>query len=210
MAFCNIFRCLWRLSSCEKSNSVSLYEHFIHVCGVHGIDEEALRRDLEYQILADYAIYGCDRHLNNIGIIRDANTLKFLRMAPIYDSGNALFVNDIRPLRDRDLENIAVNSFNNRENQLLKHVRERDLLDITKLPSPSDLKRLYEMDTKMFPHVIDMIAEVYEKRIDKLRAFQLGIDPGKRYFQALKTENDIEETDDVRVHPVAKHTQRHK
>lgn len=35
-----------------------------------------------------------DRHLNNFGIIRDINTLKWLDMAPIFDNGQSLNVQD--------------------------------------------------------------------------------------------------------------------
>ena len=31
-----------------------------------------------------------DRHLNNFGIIMDVNTLKWLRVAPIFDNGQSL------------------------------------------------------------------------------------------------------------------------
>ena len=41
-------------------------------------------------ILLDYLIMNVDRHLNNLGIIRDVNTLRWLRVAPIFDSGEAM------------------------------------------------------------------------------------------------------------------------
>ena len=48
---------------------------------VHGVDQ---------MIVADYILANEDRHLNNFGVIRDANTLKMLGFAPIYDSGSSL------------------------------------------------------------------------------------------------------------------------
>lgn len=41
-------------------------------------------------IVLDYIIANEDRHLNNFGAIRDANTLAWIGMAPIYDSGASL------------------------------------------------------------------------------------------------------------------------
>ena len=35
----------------KKDNTVSTYEHFIHVCTEHGLSEQGVRGFLEYQIL---------------------------------------------------------------------------------------------------------------------------------------------------------------
>ena len=75
----------------KKDNAVSTYEHFIHVCTEHGLPEQEVRGFLEYQILTDFVLTNTDRHLNNFGILRDSQTLKFVRMAPIFDSGNSMF-----------------------------------------------------------------------------------------------------------------------
>ena len=42
----------------------------------------------------DFLIMNEDRHLNNFGIIRDVNTLKWLDMAPIFDNGQSLNIQD--------------------------------------------------------------------------------------------------------------------
>ncbi len=69
-------------------NAVSTYEHFIHVCTAHGLSELEVRSFLEYQILTDFVLTNTERHLNNFGVLRNSRTLKFVRMAPIFDSGN--------------------------------------------------------------------------------------------------------------------------
>ena len=48
------------------------------------------REKIENMLLIDYLLVNEDRHLNNFGIIRDANTLKWLDVAPIFDSGQSL------------------------------------------------------------------------------------------------------------------------
>lgn len=75
----------------KKDNAVSTYEHFIHVCTAHGLSELEVRSFLEYQILTDFVLTNTDRHLNNFGVLRNSRTLKFVRMAPIFDSGNSMF-----------------------------------------------------------------------------------------------------------------------
>ena len=70
----------------KKDNAVSTYEHFIHVCTAHGLSELEVRSFLEYQILTDFVLTNTERHLNNFGVLRNSRTLKFVRMAPIFDS----------------------------------------------------------------------------------------------------------------------------
>ena len=40
--------------------------------------------------ILDYLILNEDRHLNNFGIIRNVDTLKWLDVAPIFDNGQSL------------------------------------------------------------------------------------------------------------------------
>jgi len=40
-------------------------------------------------IVVDFIRANEDRHLSNFGILRDANTLKWLGSAPIFDSGSS-------------------------------------------------------------------------------------------------------------------------
>lgn len=48
--------------------------------------------DLGVMFALDFIIANTDRHTNNFGFIRDANTLEWIGMAPIYDSGNSMFM----------------------------------------------------------------------------------------------------------------------
>ena len=42
-------------------------------------------------IVLDYLIVNEDRHQNNFGVVRNAETLEYLGAAPIYDSGTSLW-----------------------------------------------------------------------------------------------------------------------
>lgn len=152
-------------------SSVSSYEHFIHVCEKHGLSENISRPFLEYQIVTDYILTNTDRHLRNIGVLRDTNTLQFIGMAPIFDTGNSMFWDNPRlPLHD-DLTDIEVNSFRTREAQLLKYVHGSKLVDVSKLPSEHDLRAIYDQDP-LFSH-FDSIFLGYQKKIDLLAATDL-------------------------------------
>lgn len=45
---------------------------------------------LDRMLVLDYIIANEDRHFNNFGALRNAETLEWLGMAPIYDSGSSL------------------------------------------------------------------------------------------------------------------------
>ena len=51
--------------------------------------------DLPNLIAFDYLIQNSDRHYGNFGFLRDANTLAFKGMAPVFDNGNSLWYMDL-------------------------------------------------------------------------------------------------------------------
>ncbi len=154
------------VDSKKKNNATSMYEHFIQVCVAHGMSDDQVRNFLEYQILTDFVLTNTDRHLNNFGVLRDTTTLKFIGMAPIFDSGNSMFWNDPRKPEREDLTDIEVNSFVKKELKLLDYVQNKNHLDVTKLPSCEELREIYAMDS-LIP-CMDSILLGYKKKIDLL------------------------------------------
>ena len=165
----------WAVCTSEKQdNNTSLYEHFIAVCKNHGMDESQLRRDLEYQIMGDYILSGYDRHLNNLSVLRDAETHRFVRLAPLYDSGDCLFANRPLPANLRELQKMEISSFTNREGKQLKLVRDRSLLNTDRLPSSDYIRKMYHKDEKISDNHIETIISWYEKKIELLNDWQNG------------------------------------
>lgn len=79
----------WRLiSSIPKANNMSEYNHLIMLCEKNGIKN--IKKSLDEMLVLDFIISNEDRHFNNFGFIRDANTLEFRGFAPIFDSGSSL------------------------------------------------------------------------------------------------------------------------
>lgn len=157
------------VESQKKDNAISLYEHFILVCAEHGLQENVVRSFLEYQILADFVLTNTDRHLNNFGILRNGKTLEFVGMAPIFDSGNAMFWQNPRLPEHDDLTKIEVNSFRKTEMQLLGYVLNKQQLDISKLPTENELRSIYAMDP-LVP-CVDSILLGYRKKVELLENF---------------------------------------
>ena len=157
------------VDSKKKGNAVSTYEHFIHVCAEHGLSELEVRSFLEYQILTDFVLMNTDRHLNNFGILRDSQTLKFVRMAPIFDSGNSMFWDYPRLPERSDCTEITVNSFRKTEAELLKLVTDRSRVHMDLLPSREEIEKLYAKDDSIA--FVDSILTGYEKKKTMLERF---------------------------------------
>jgi hypothetical protein len=67
------------------------YNDYIKVCGEKGLENAKI--EIDKMICVDYLIGNVDRHPGNYGIIRDVNTLKWLKIAPLFDNGNSLWYN---------------------------------------------------------------------------------------------------------------------
>lgn len=72
----------------DRYDSTKDYEEYIKILEEHGIVDA--RTQMENIFILDFLIMNEDRHLNNFGIIRDVNTLKWLKCAPIFDNGQSL------------------------------------------------------------------------------------------------------------------------
>ncbi len=170
------------VASEKKPDDVSYFEHFIKLCKKYGLEEDVLRKYLDYMILSDFVLSGRDRHLGNISILRDAETLQFAMPAPIYDSGKCLFVQDSVPSGDKGLLSIRTESFAGEELRLLELVSDRNLLDVTKLPSRSFVEDIYGLDSQIDDKRINLIGEGYERKIELFRRYQLGEDLNRIKF----------------------------
>ena len=79
----------WRLLMLSKpSNNDSSYTHLLSCCEALGI--EGARDFLDKMIVFDYLLANEDRHFNNFGALRNADTLEYVGMAPLFDSGSSL------------------------------------------------------------------------------------------------------------------------
>lgn len=154
------------VESKKKDNAMSMYEHFVAVCLAHDLEETKVRSFLEYQIMTDFIITNTDRHMNNFGILRDTKTLKFIGMAPIFDSGNSMFWQSPKLPEHDDLTKVKVNSFRTTEKQLLGYVQDRQQVDLSKLPTEEELHSIYALDP-LIP-CVDSIILGYKKKIDLL------------------------------------------
>lgn len=127
----------WRiLKTQKKSNHVSVYQHFIDCCRELGIDGAV--PFLDRMIVLDYLIANEDRHFNNFGVLREAETLKWIGFAPIYDSGSSLGY-DKMPAQIRSGQDITCKPFKKHHEEQLKLVSDFSWIDFERLKDVNSL-----------------------------------------------------------------------
>ena len=72
----------------KKPNSISDYEFYIRLLEKHNVPNA--RENMENLFILDYLMLNNDRHLKNFGVIRNVNTLKWEKVAPIFDTGESM------------------------------------------------------------------------------------------------------------------------
>ena len=73
----------------KKPNHQSDYGHFMECCETLGIPgyEDGINK----MLAIDFLIANEDRHLNNFGAVRNAETLEWLGLAPVFDCGASMW-----------------------------------------------------------------------------------------------------------------------
>lgn len=155
-------------SKVEKENA---YEEYIRILEEKGINN--VREKLENMFILDYLILNEDRHLNNFGIIRDVNTLKWLDVAPIFDNGQSLNILDYNE------EDVIINGqgrfFYTVDNfdSIITKIKDIKRFDLSKLDKVvlefDELLHKYQGVTKMTDRRINKICTLLMSRINKLK-----------------------------------------
>lgn len=181
----------WRIMQTQKrSNSVSVYRHFVDCCAALGIPN--IVPFLDRMIVVDYLLANEDRHLNNFGAIRDAQTLQWLGMAPIYDSGSSLGY-DRLPAQMRTEKDVPCKPFKNHHNEQLKLVTDWSWIDFDAL---ADMRTVVETVLTV-PGAADYmdavriraISEGLERRTENVRLLAMS----HQEPQEDTTQDDVQE-----------------
>lgn len=181
----------WRiLKTQKKDNSTSVYQHFVNCCEALGI--QGTVPFLDRMIVLDYIIANEDRHLNNFGVIRNAETLEWLGFAPIYDSGSSLGY-DKMPAQMRSEKEVVCKPFKNHHTEQIKLVSDFRWIDFDSLSDIGELivnvlsadgAKDYMDETRIWA-----IAGAAQRRIEQLS--QLAMNHVPEY--SLSTEDDVKE-----------------
>lgn len=154
-----------------KHNNNLDYEEYIKLLEEEGIKNA--REKVENMFILDYIIMNEDRHLNNFGIIRDVNTLKWIDVAPIFDNGQSL---NIAYYDDQELHISGEGRFFYEVrpfDEIIKVVKNIKRIDISSLdgivPWFNELLHKYQYITKYSDKRIDKLCILLNSQINKLK-----------------------------------------
>lgn len=187
----------WELLQTKKiRQNESLYYPFKEVCISLGIKEDIFNNFIDYQICSDFLFTNLDRHMNNISILRNPDTLDILGFAPIYDSGNSMFYNiPYTNFNNIKLGQDKTHSFiTSKENRLLRYVTDRNIIDLDKINMDFSI---YEKDTSENQIRILLLQEKFERKIDMLSSFQKGNSIWKDNYNNNYISIDDKNTDNI-------------
>ncbi len=118
----------------ERQPDESVYLHLIRACEHYEI--EGAQNFIDWMLFIDTVTGNEDRNLNNIGFLRDSNTLKFIGPAPLYDSGNAYW--STKKIND----SVKSKLFGDVENKVFRSMASR--CDFERLAKSNSFSKLVE------------------------------------------------------------------
>ena len=163
----------YQIKKCmKKYDDKQDYEDYIKVLENNGIKDARIK--LENMYILDFLIMNEDRHLNNFGIIRDVNTLKWLDVAPIFDNGQSL---NIEHYDENELHISGEGRFFYEImpfDEIIKVVKDIKRIDINKLDGIvewfDELLHEYQEISKLSDSRINRLCIVLNRQINKLKA----------------------------------------
>ena len=151
------------------TQSRDVWEQLIKQAVINGMNETSVRKYLDIQTIVDFLISNRDRHQNNIAFIRDADTLKLLRSAPVFDSGSSKYMEGMNP---ETLFNTSVNSLYSTEIECLEHVSDFSSVDILLLPSAEDISALLSESFYLSDKRKAFLVQMYTDKVNLLKILQ--------------------------------------
>ena len=149
------------------ASDTDAYEDVTRCAVAYGADEAEVKRFLSAQIMVDYLITNRDRHLGNFGFLRDPDTLRIVKPAPIFDSGSSEQLEDELP---EGVEETTINGCYKTEKECLDHIPDWNAVDLSKVPT--DLSWLSQLDLELTDARKECIADLFHKKLQYLQKLQ--------------------------------------
>lgn len=164
----------------KKENHVSVYQHYLDCCSELGIPD--IQQAIDKMIVLDYLILNEDRHMNNFGVIRNADTLEYLGAAPVYDSGTSLWFDKPTALIHGKAK-VNCKPFKNTHEEQLKLVSDFSWLDLEELQGIDDEWRQIVKDSLFIDSArCEAIAVGLNQRLQLLKEYM--------HTMSIKTTHD--------------------
>ena len=171
------------LNSEKRANNISEYEHYISILEKNNV--ESARKNLEDMFILDYLIMNIDRHMKNFGVIRDVNSLRWLRTTPIFDNGESMQCDKLtNEINFKKGKGKFFSNTNKDYEEMLKCIRNINRIDINKLEG---IIEEYKNVLKKYQNYTDMTDQRLEKLVFGLN---LRINNLKKYIENNKIKRN--------------------
>lgn len=154
------------MQTMKKPNNVSVYQHYLNCCEAAGIP--GIRDSLDRMMVVDYLIANEDRHQNNFGVVRNAETLEYLGAAPLFDSGTSLWFDKPTAMIGSKTK-LSCKPFKNSHEEQIKLVTSFDWLDLNALQGiEEELRELVRGSLFIDEARCDALCRALKGRVDAL------------------------------------------
>ena len=177
------------LKSVKKPNDKSVFEHYIACCKGLGIED--IQHRINQMLALDFIIVNEDRHLNNFGLIRNAETLEYISAAPIYDNGTSMWFNTATPNIKAAARDISSKPFKTNHSDQIKLVTDFSWLELGKLKGiEDDFADILETSEHIDAERKDTLCRMLVRRIEML---ENAMNQTVKYTSVQDIGEDVEE-----------------
>lgn len=176
------------MQTVKKPNHISVYQHYINCC--EKLEIPKIKESLDQMIVVDYLIANEDRHQNNFGVIRNAESLDYVGAAPIFDSGTSLWF-DKPTAMITGTSKLRCKPFKNTHEEQIKLVKSFDWLDISKLNGIDEEFRELVRDSLFIDTTrCDAICKAIKQRIGSLESI-INDTARRKHYNVGDTHGDV-------------------
>jgi hypothetical protein len=147
--------------------NIDRYPNYFNICEKKGINNA--REEIDKMIVLDCLIRNTDRNSGNYGILRNADSLEWVKIAPVFDNGNSLWYNT------HTLNNIGIGvkskcrSFTGENEKNIELIGNTSWFDKNKLKGmDAEIKNIFKLNKSMTNERIEKISECFNKRVIEL------------------------------------------
>jgi hypothetical protein len=159
----------YQICSSFDNESTTVFEHFIKCAENFGIPN--VQKSINEMLVVDFIIANVDRHFGNFGAIRNANTLQYLGMAPIFDNGTSLWHNTLDNFINASAD-IESSTFCDKLAEQLELVTDFSWIDFGKLNNFAvDVESVLKMSKYICNGRKQFLCQAIDERIKMLKEY---------------------------------------
>jgi hypothetical protein len=158
------------MQTVKQENNVSAYQHYLNRC--EALEIPGVVENIYSMLVVDFIISNTDRHLNNFGAVRNAETLEWLGTAPIYDSGTSMWHDE--HISRLNVRNDKSKPFKSEHSAQIKLVKSFDFVDFDALNDIADVcNDIYKQSPFIDDHRRSRLCYAINKKIEMLKEISL-------------------------------------